>query len=231
MPGRGHSDWLEDPMAYQIPTYAMDVVGLIVELTHQGVTSFDWVGTSMGGLIGMVLASQPQVKFRRMVLNDVGPAIEPDALLRIGTYLGKAPSFDTQPAAADYLWSISQAFGPHTPEQWKALCAPMLRQQDGAWRLHYDPAIAEPFRKHTADSAAAAAAEGEAMLWRIYETLQLPLLLIRGANSDLLSPETAHRMTQVGPKATRVDVDGVGHAPTLVQPDQVSLVEAFLFRS
>ena len=231
MPGRGHSDWLEDPMAYQIPTYAMDVAGLIVELAQQGITTFDWVGTSMGGLIGMVMAAQPQVPLRRMVLNDVGPAIEPDALLRIGTYLGKAPRFATQESAADYLWSISESFGPHTPEQWRALCAPMLREHEGAWLLHYDPAIAEPFKAHTAETAAAAAAEGEAMLWRIYENLQLPTLLIRGADSDLLSPETAHRMTQMGPRATRVDVAGVGHAPTLIQPDQVALVEAFLFSS
>jgi pimeloyl-ACP methyl ester carboxylesterase len=229
MPGRGHSDWLADPMAYQIPTYVMDVAALIAELVNQGMTTIDWVGTSMGGLIGMVLAAQPQIPLRRMVLNDVGPAIEPDALLRIGTYLGKAPRFQTHQAAADYLWSISQSFGPHTEEQWAGLCQPMLRDDEGVLRLHYDPAIAEPFQAHTAETAAAAAAEGEAMLWRIYESLALPVLLIRGADSDLLSLATAQRMSETGPKATWVDVPGVGHAPTLIQPEQVALVDGFLF--
>lgn len=228
VPGRGRSDWLQDPMAYQFPAYVTDLMALLQALAAQGVTSFDWVGTSMGGVIGMLISAQPGLKIRRLVLNDVGPMIEPDALLRIGDYLGKAPSFANLEEGAAYLWSISQSFGPHTPEQWMRLCEPMLRQEGEHWVLHYDPAIAEPFKAHTASSAAQAARDGQALLWQVYESLRLPVLLIRGADSDLLSQETAHRMAATGPQAKWVDIEGVGHAPTLTSAPQVALVQAFL---
>ncbi|HEX5784181.1 alpha/beta fold hydrolase [Hydrogenophaga soli] len=227
-PGRGQSDWLEDPMAYQMPVYVADMMALLHRLAAQGVTTFDWVGTSMGGLIGMLVAAQSELPLRRLVLNDVGPAIEPDALLRIGEYLGKAPAFDRLEEGADYLWSISRSFGPHTPEQWKGLSEPMFRRQGAQWVLHYDPAIAAPFKVHTAHTAAQAAQEGQALLWQVYETLRQSVLLLRGAESDLLSEETAHRMSITGPRATRVDIEGVGHAPTLVAEPQLALVQAFL---
>lgn len=215
-------------MAYQMPVYVADMMALLHRLAAQGVTTFDWVGTSMGGLIGMLVAAQSELPLRRLVLNDVGPAIEPDALLRIGEYLGKAPAFDRLEEGADYLWSISHSFGPHTPEQWKGLSEPMFRRQGAQWVLHYDPAIATPFTVHTAHTAAQAAQEGQALLWQVYETLRQSVLLLRGAESDLLSEETAHRMSITGPRATRVDIEGVGHAPTLVAEPQLALVQAFL---
>ncbi len=224
--GRGRSDWLADPMHYQLPTYANDMVALLAQLRREGVTTVDWVGTSMGGLIGMALASQPAIGFRRLVLNDVGPAIEASALQRIGTYLGVGQVFTSEQEGADYLWSISTSFGPHTPQQWLALSAPMLRQQPGGWHLHYDPAIAVPFKAITPELAA----QGEAMLWYSYEQLRCPTLLIRGGQSDLLTEETAQAMTQRGPKAELVVFDEAGHAPTLVQPHQVAAVREFLLR-
>ena len=227
--GRGESDWLANPMDYQIPNYGQDMGVLLMQLRSEGVQTIDWVGTSMGGLIGMGLAVQPGLGIRRLVLNDVGPAIQGAALQRIGTYLGLPLRFESQQAAIDYLWSISQTFGPHTPEQWRALSLPMLREQDGLWFLHYDPAIATPFKALTDESARAAAEQGEALLWQLYDAIAAPTLVLRGAESDLLSSSTATAMTQRGPKAALQEFAGVGHAPTLVSADQVEVVAAFLF--
>ncbi len=228
--GRGRSDWLKDPMAYQFPTYAADMLVLLAHLHQQSpVQTLDWVGTSMGGLIGLIICAQPElplpVKIRRLVLNDVGPVIQPAALQRIGTYLGETGRFETVQQAADATWAVSTTFGPHTPAQWLALSQAMVRPHaDGGLTLHYDPAIAVLVRAASQDSAA----QGEAMLWQLYDALTCQTLLLRGALSDLLSPGTALAMTQRGPKARLVEFAGVGHAPTLVAPDQVEAVAAFV---
>ena len=227
--GRGASDWLQDPMGYQVPMYVVDMLALLQQLQP---STLDWVGTSMGGLIGMGLCGQPNLPLpapvRRLVLNDVGPVIQWQALQRIGTYLGQPVRFESLTQAADVLWTISASFGPHTREQWLALTRPMLKPApDGGsgWVLHYDPAIAVPFRTLTPESAV----QGEALLWQLYDQIQAPTLLIRGELSDLLSPETALAMTQRGPRARLATVSGVGHAPTLIAPDQVQLVSDFLW--
>jgi pimeloyl-ACP methyl ester carboxylesterase len=232
--GRGHSDWLDDPMGYQVPTYAADLAALLMHLrAENAAVVIDWVGTSMGGLIGMALAARAELAPRRLVLNDVGPAIQWEALLRIGTYLGANPSFDSEAAAIHYLASISAGFGPHTPEQWRALSLPLLRERDGRWWLHYDPAIALPVKALVgmSDQAQArqVARDGEALLWTLYDAITSPTLLLRGGQSDLLSAATAREMTQRGPKARCVVFDGVGHAPTLVSDDQVAAVRDFLW--
>lgn len=224
--GRGHSDWLRQPAGYQVPAYVADMVALLARLDVEQV---DWVGTSMGGLIGLGLAALPRPDgvaspIRRLVLNDVGPAIRFEALQRIGTYLGKAPRFASVAEGAAYLRSISTGFGPHTDEEWLALSAPMFRQEGAEWRLHYDPAIALPFAAVTPELVAA----GEAALWAAYDQLRCPTLLIRGAESDLLSAETARAMTQRGPHARLVELPGVGHAATLIHDDQVAIVREFL---
>ena len=164
------------------------------------------------------------------MLNDVGPVIQWEALQRIGNYVGTNPSFDTEQQAIDYLATISTGFGPHTPEQWAALSRPMLRQRDGRWWLHYDPAIAAPFRQMAADAQAAQASAqaGEALLWSLFDAITCPTLLLRGADSDLLSAATAQAMAQRGPRPRVVTWPGVGHAPTLVSPDQVAVVRDFL---
>ena len=219
--GRGQSDWLADPTGYSIPAYVADMVTLLARLDAEQV---DWVGTSMGGLIGLGLAALPGSPLRRLVLNDVGPAIEPSSLQRIGTYLGQPVHWKTLDEAADALWAISQGFGPHTREQWLALTRPQLKADGDGFKPHYDPAIAVPFRAITPEMAQA----GQAMLWHAYDSLKLPTLLLRGAVSDLLSPATAQAMTQRGPKARLHEVPGVGHAPMLVQPDQRQVVRDFL---
>ena len=229
--GRGESDALADPMAYQVPTYVADLATLVMHLRAETPgCQIDWVGTSMGGLIGMALAAQPALAPRRLVLNDVGPTIQWQALMRIGAYLGLNPSFDSEQAAIDYLASISSSFGPHTPEQWRALSLPMLRMRDGRWWLHYDPAIAVPFRALMDAAGAQAAAEaGEATLWPLYDAIQVPTLLLRGADSDLLPRKTAQAMAERGPRALCVEFEGVGHAPTLVVPEQIEVVRRFLW--
>ena len=219
--GRGRSDRLADPMGYTIASYVADMVSLLARLDAE---QLDWVGTSMGGLIGLGVASLAGSPLRRLVLNDVGPTIQPQALARIGTYLGLPAHWKTEQAAADTLWQISQSFGPHTPEQWLELTRPQLVPDGDGYKPHYDPAIAVPFKAITPQIAAA----GEAALWQAYDSLKLPVLLLRGADSDLLSHQTAQAMTERGPRARLHEFAGVGHAPTLVQPEQRQVVRDFL---
>lgn len=228
--GRGRSDWLQDPALYQIPNYSADMLILLARLQP---TTLDWLGTSMGGLIGLVVAGFPDAplfaKVRRLILNDVGPVIEWQALQRIGQYLGKVAVFDCEQQAADALWSIASSFGPHTKEEWLALTRPQLKPlADGSGKLtlRYDPALAEPFKAITAESAA----QGEALLWQAYDQITAETLLVRGAESDLLSPQTAQAMTQRGPKAHLIEFAGVGHAPTFVAENQVQAVLSFLLK-
>ena len=219
--GRGQSEWLADPAGYQLPAYVGDMVTLLARLDA---TSVHWVGTSMGGLIGLGLAALPKSPIERLVLNDVGPTIQPDAIARIGTYLGAPIRWNSLDEAADYLWSISQGFGPHTREQWLALTRPMLKPDGDGYKPHYDPAIAVPFKALTPELVA----RGEAMTWAAYDAIACPTLLLRGADSDLLSRETAIAMTQRGPKAQLREFEGVGHAPMLIADDQVRTVREFL---
>lgn len=225
--GRGQSDWLKDPQGYQIPYYAADMLALLQQLQP---TTLDWLGTSMGGLIGMVVAGLPEApafaKVRRLVLNDVGPTLEWQALQRIGQYLGKTGAFANEQQAADALWTVSRSFGPHTPDEWLALCRPMLKPLgDGTGRLtlHYDPALAGPFASATPESTA----QGEVLLWQAYDHITARTLLIRGADSDLLSRKTAQAMTRRGPKARLLEFANVGHAPTFIADDQVEAVVSF----
>lgn len=244
--GRGMSDWLKDPTLYQVPTYVADMLALLAQLKP---TTLDWLGTSMGGLIGIgvcnalqaaaaaLIAATPlggspeqssaSVVIRKLVLNDVGPVIQWESIVRIGTYLGRNMAFDSLQAAADAMWSISTSFGPHTSAQWLELSRHMVKPvSDGVpgVRLHYDPAIAVGVRAVTPE----AAVQGEAMLWYLYDAITAPTLLLRGADSDLLAPATAMQMTQRGPKARLVEFAGVGHAPTLMAADQVDAVTSFL---
>lgn len=220
--GRGRSDWLQDPMGYAIPAYVADIVTLLARLDADTV---DWVGTSMGGLIGMLVAALPNSPVRRLVLNDVGPVLQAEALARIGTYLGMPVRFKNLEDAADQLWLISQGFGPHSREQWLALTQPQIVPDgQGAFKPHYDPAIAVPFRAITPEMAAA----GQAGLWQAFDAITCPTLLLRGAESDLLTAETACAMAGRGPRPRVHEFAGVGHAPMLVQEDQRAVVRGFL---
>jgi pimeloyl-ACP methyl ester carboxylesterase len=228
--GRGRSDWLADPRGYGIAQYTGDMLQLLAQLQAAApIAALDWVGTSMGGLIGLTLCGAPQlplpVPVRRLVLNDVGPVIEWTALQRIGTYLGNTGRFASVQEAADAMWQISRSFGPHTPEQWLALSQAMVKPlPEGGVTLHYDPAIAVPFRTVTEADAQA----GQAALWQLYDAIRAQTLLLRGADSDLLARATALEMVQRGPRPRLVEFQGVGHAPTLITDEQVEAVASFL---
>lgn len=216
--GRGGSDWLTDPMLYQLPQYLSDMVTLIARLD---VESVHWVGTSMGGLIGMALAAQPNTPVRRFVINDAGPVVTKVSLERIATYVGIAPAFPTLEAAGQYVRAISATFGPHSDPEWRFLTEVVVRRNDdGSWRMHYDPKLAEPFR--------AQMPEKDLELWPLWDAVRCPTLALRGALSDLLTKETCAQMSQRGPKAKVVEIPGVGHAPTLMHADQVAIVREFL---
>ena len=219
--GRGESDWLVDPMAYQFPTYVADMVTLLARLD---VGAVDWLGTSMGGVIGMLLASLPKSPVRRLVLNDIGPQVQAEAIARIAGYLGVPKHWATLDEAADALLEISKGFGLHTREQWLALTRPMLKPDGDGFKLHYDMNIAQPVRAVTPESAAA----GQVTMWFAYDHIACPTLVLRGADSDLLTRDTALAMTRRGPKAKLVEFAGVGHAPTLIAPDQTAAVREFL---
>ena len=177
--GRGDSDWLENPMLYGLPQYVADMVTLIARL---GVDKVDWFGTSMGGLIGIFLASQEHSPIRRMILNDVGPKIEATALKRLGDYVGKPFRFASKKEGLIYLNRICAPFGDFTPEQWKNYNGPHLIKDGDEWVVHYDPDISKPF----AALNVATAAMGEMMTWKAYEAIQADMLVVRGAESDLL---------------------------------------------
>jgi pimeloyl-ACP methyl ester carboxylesterase len=216
--GRGESQWLRNPMEYVVPTYVADMVTLIARLD---VESVHWVGTSLGGLIGLALASFPDAPVSRLVLNDSGPLVTAASLDRIGAYVGKAPTFPDIETAEYYVRAVSAPFGPHTDAEWRFLTEHVVRRQpDGALRMHYDPALAVPFNTEQPHK--------DIDLWKLYDAIQCPTLVLRGESSDLLTRETARAMSERGPRAKLVEISGVGHAPTLIHGDQIALVRDFL---
>jgi len=218
MPGRGLSGWLKNPMEYQVQTYVADVVTLLARLDA---ASVHWVGTSMGGLIGMTLASLPETPLGKLVLNDVGPVVTAASLARIGEYLGKAPQFPDFATAVQYVRAVSATFGEHSDAEWAVLTEHVTRRQpDGSFRMHYDPAIAVPF--------VAGKSDRDLELWAYYDAIKCPTLAIRGARSDLLRREILQEMAARGPRAQTVEIPGVGHAPTLMHADQIAIVREFL---
>ena len=222
MPGRGLSDWLPKGTLYVLPMYVNACVALVARINP---TTLDWLGTSMGGLIGMVYASLPNNPLRKLILNDIGPHLDPQALQRIASYVGQALQFDTQSEARTYLRNIAQPFGKHSPTQWDALCDSVLVFKENKWTTHYDPAIAQGF----ADLSEGTLAQNEAALWAVYDAIRADTLVLRGEHSDLLDQGTLLAMSQRGPKAQTIEIDGVGHAPTFMQNDQIRVVEQFLF--
>ena len=218
--GRGDSDRLENPMQYAVPQYVADMAQLVKQL---GVTQVDWFGTSMGGLIGMVYAAMPNSPIRKMLINDVGPKIEPDAIKRLGSYVGQPFAFANRADALNRLNQICATFGEHTPEEWEIYNGPMLIQRDGLWVMHYDPNIAVPFASVNPIMAKA----GEVAMWHAFKQIHIPMLIVRGADSDLLSAQTVAEMCRVNPYARKIEIPNVGHAPAFVKPEQIALAKEF----
>lgn len=215
--GRGRSDWLKIKAGYGFPQYVADMVTLIARLD---VPTVHWVGTSMGGLIGMILAALPGSPITRMVLNDVGPKITVESIHRIAEYVGAAPVFANLDVAERYIREVSAPFGPLTDAQWRHLTEHAVSAVDGGVAMVYDPGIAETFRESPLES--------DVDLWDVYDAIRCPTLVIRGADSDLLLHETALEMSQRGPKATLVEFEGIGHAPMLLDAAQIEVVSRFL---
>jgi pimeloyl-ACP methyl ester carboxylesterase len=216
--GRGDSDWLADPMLYQLPQYVADMVTLIARLD---VESVHWVGTSMGGLIGMALAAQPGTPVARLVMNDAGPVVTRASLERIAAYVGKVPEFPSLEAAEQFQRAVAAPFGPHSDAEWRFLTEIVVRPNgNGGWRAHYDPKIGDTYRARLPDK--------DLEMWPLWNAVSCPTLLLRGAVSDLLTSETAAQMARTGPKAKVVEIPGVGHAPTLLHEDQIAIVREFL---
>lgn len=219
--GRGKSSRLRDPSGYAIPQYVADMVTLIARL---GVARVDWVGTSMGGLIGMALAAQEGTPIGKLLLNDVGPVITVEALQRIATYVGADPVWPTFEDVLAYVKQISAPFGNLSEAQWWHLTETSVAQRsDGRWGFLYDPQIATPFKATFADK--------DIDLWPVYEMVKCPTLVLRGAESDLLPRDTWEQMGLRGPRAKLAEIPGVGHAPMFLNDEQISLAREFLLHS
>ncbi|WP_233862941.1 alpha/beta fold hydrolase [Paraburkholderia adhaesiva] len=219
--GRGLSSWLVDSRGYGAAQYVADMVTLIA---RTGVEKVDWFGTSMGGLIGMSLAGLPDAPIGRMVVNDVGPHIEPGALARIGDYVGRDDRFPSLQAGVDCAARLAASFGALTDDEWREINTPLLREVDGEWRFRYDPRIGEPFKAVTPEQSEL----GEQFLWRSLAAFRGPVLVVRGEQSDLLSRETVSKMVKAGHDVSSVEIPGVGHAPAFLSDDQISLARRFL---
>jgi pimeloyl-ACP methyl ester carboxylesterase len=216
--GRGLSQWSPAPREeYRLSFY----VGLAAALLDGlGVARCGWVGTSMGGAIGLLgAATALRGRIQRLVLNDVGPELAAGAIERIRRYAGSPSAFATVGELEQYFRTIYAPFGRLSDAQWRRLTETSLRRlPDGRVTPHYDPAMALQFSHHPDDY----------QLWAAWDALELPVLCLRGEMSDLLLPATVAQMEVRGPRARVVEIPGVGHAPALNTPDQLALVEGFL---
>jgi pimeloyl-ACP methyl ester carboxylesterase len=214
--GRGKSDWLANPADYN---YAQDLSDMTALIARAGAESVDWVGTSMGGLIGMLLAAEANTPIRRLVINDVGPFIPLIALERVGTYVGQSPVFDDLEGVEKYMREIYAAFGDLSDENWRHLARYGTRTMPcNKLSLAWDPAIAQPFL----------AIDQDVNLWSAYDRIRCPVLLLHGLRSDILPTPIAQEMTQRGPRAELVEFPNIGHAPALMNPTQTAIVVEFL---
>lgn len=216
MPGRGSSGWLDDASGYATGAYIRAVLAM---LRARDLASVDWVGTSMGGIIGMAMASLPGSPIRRLVLNDVGAVVPKAALEAIAAYVGLDPHFGSLDDAERYIRETHAGFGALTDAQWRWLTCRSLRRDGAGYRLRYDPAIRTPF---------VGTAITDVELWQLYDAIRCPVLLLRGASSALFPASVAREMTARGPKAKLIEIAGAGHAPALMDETQIDAVAAFL---
>lgn len=214
--GRGRSGWLADKSEYNFKTYLKHMDAFF---EYRGLEECDFIGTSMGGIIGMMLAAQEESPIRRLILNDVGAVIPGTALAKIGEHVGEDPRFRNLQEAAEYFKEVYAEFGIPDDLGWSDLTLhSTTRQEDGTYALHYDPAIGDPFSEEMED----------VKLWDVWDRIKCPVLLLRGEKSQLLTRQTAERMTRSGPKAELVEFPDVGHAPSLMTEDQIKVVHDWL---
>ncbi|HKN28229.1 MAG TPA: alpha/beta hydrolase [Roseiarcus sp.] len=217
MPGRGRSAWLANPADYSFPLYLADCAALIARLD---VESVDWLGTSMGALIGMMLAAPSGSPIRKLVLNDAGAFVSGEGLNRIGGYLGADPTFESIEAMEAAVRRNNAPYGPLTDAQWRKLTIDSAREKPGGgYGFNYDPRLGDPYK---------AGPVGDVDLWAFWDAVRCPTLLMRGEKSDIISRDVAEAMTERGPRAKLVEFPGIGHAPQLLSDDQIGAVRDFL---
>jgi len=215
--GRGDSDRLADPASYEVRQYVADMQIL---LKHLAVHEVDWIGTSMGGLIGMTLAATSPGAIRRLVLNDIGPFIPRAAIQRLDSYTGGDPRFADLGEAEAYIRTHAAPLGELSDERWRWMAEIRTRPlEGGGLRLHYDPAVSVNLH---------ATADRDADMWRVWDALQCPVLVLRGESSDLLLRETVAEMATRGPGVEMIEFGGCGHPPPLFERSQIDPVVAWL---
>ena len=236
MPGRGNSEWLSHGEDYSYPVYVADMAALLARLGAKGSSKIlnlmakifsrvkdpiiDWVGTSMGALIGMMIAAQPKSPIRRLVMNDAGPLVPAAALRRLGGYVGKDPRFKNFEEFETHVRQVSAPFGPLTDAQWRHLAIHSAKKfDDGTYGFKYDPVIGTPFN---------AGIYKDVDMWSLWEKVHCPVLILRGAESDLLLKETAEKMREREAPTRLVEFPGIGHAPMLMAGDQIKIVRDFV---
>jgi pimeloyl-ACP methyl ester carboxylesterase len=217
LPGRGRSEWLADKQQYSFQTYCADLTALLARLDRE---QFDWVGTSLGGMIGIVLAAQPGSPIRRLVLNDAGAFVPKAATERVLSYVGKAPAFSSLHEVEQYLRGVLAPYGELAPEHWAHLARHSAHElPDGRFALVYDPDLATPMK---------AAPPEDFEMWALWDQIRCPVLLLRGETSDVLRPETVAEMRERGPPVEVVEFEAVGHAPSLMDDAQIDVVRRWL---
>lgn len=217
MVGRGHSSWLADPQGYRVEVYAAQMRRLIGLL---GLGRIDWIGTSMGGLIGIFLASYPRTPIHKLLVNDVGPRIPAAGLKRIADYVGRVIAFDSIEQMSDALRVFAAPFGKLTDERWRHMIVHSARRlEDGRYAMAYDPGIADVFKTMELK---------DIDLWPVWDAIRCPTLVLRGVYSDVLDHADAIAMTERGPKAQLIEFPGMGHAPALMSDDQIAVVRDWL---
>jgi pimeloyl-ACP methyl ester carboxylesterase len=215
--GRGKSDWLTDKSDYTYPLYVNDLAMLLARIDAERI---DFVGTSMGGLIGIFLASHAGTPIQKLVVNDVGPRIPVAGLQRVADYVGQVFAYDSIERMERFMRTIAATFGKLTDEQWRHMTIHSSRQlEDGRYTLAYDPGIAQNFK--TLDLK-------DVDLWPVWDAIHCPTLVLRGEHSDVLNHADAIAMTERGPQAKLVEFPGMGHAPALMAEDQIAVVRDWL---
>jgi len=236
--GRGDSDWLEDKSGYSFSTYLSDAAALVARVTspvpggflrEQRLRNLDWIGTSMGGLIGMLLAAKRNTPIGRLVLNDVGPFVPWNGLFRLKGHVGRPRGFGSKRSAGEYIRETFATFGPLTEPQWEHLIEHSLRRRDdGRWYFRFDPAIGQWSAQADPELPIGPTFLRGIDLWSVWNAVDCPVLVLRGAQSDVLLPGTVEEMKRRKPATQSVEFEGVGHAPALFDTQQIDAVRGFL---
>ena len=230
--GRGESDWLENKSEYTFSTYQSDAAAMLARASAPLSSQIDWVGTSMGGLIGLFLAAKRNSPIRRLVLNDVGALIPWSALFRMKGYITRGRRFSSESEVEAYLREVCAPFGPLSDEQWRHLARHSARHGDDShYHLRYDPAVGEGLHGHIDPEFPIGPDLMRGIdLWNVWSKLECPTLVLRGAQSEVLLPTTLAEMRARKPDVEIVEFPGVGHAPALMSADQIRVVKDFLLR-